>query len=212
MSTGQVRRFGSLLPSVAAAVALNILLLVSAAVLSRDRPLAADMTEPVAVNLVTLEAAPPPVEEERTPPPPPPEPEPRQDFIPDLAAPNPLRPELPGIQVNLDPSLFQGRLDLGDFVFNSGDLDQPPRALVRTKPVYPYRASQRNIEGEVRIKLLVRADGSVGDVIVLSSRPKGVFEEAVLAAAAGWKFQPGTIEGRAVPAWVATTVRMVLDR
>ena len=62
------------------------------------------------------------------------------------------------------------------------------------------------------MKLLVLADGTVGSVEILSSRPEGVFEESVKKIAPRWKFQPGVIDGRNVPAWVVTTVTFVLDR
>ena len=99
----------------------------------------------------------------------------------------------------------------GEFVFNSGDLDQPPRKVVQTIPVYPYKARQRNIEGYVKVKMLVRADGSVGETIVLDAQPKGLFDSAALKAVPQWKFQAGVIDGEAVPSWVVTTIRFTLN-
>ncbi len=193
------------------ALVLNAVLLASAALLSRERAVVQDMTDPVAVNLISLKETPPP-EEEKPREIPKPKPKPQLDFMPELTRPNLLQPLPMGVQIEVDPSLFSGGPERREFIFNSGDLDQPPRAMVRTQPIYPYRARQRNISGEVRVKLLVLADGSVGSVEILESRPKGLFDDAVKKAVPQWRFNPGTIEGRQVPAWVVTTVRFDLGQ
>jgi len=63
----------------------------------------------------------------------------------------------------------------------------------------------------VKIKLLVKADGSVGGVEVLDANPKGLFEDATVKAVPNWRFQPGLVDGQAVPSWVVTTVRFTLN-
>ena len=204
-------RKGMLLASAAAvAVMLNIVLFASAALLSRDRPVRQASTAPVSVNLVTLKpATPPPPEKKREIPKP--KPKPKMDFTPELSRPSLRGPAPLDIQVQIDPSLFAGGPERGDFIFNSGDLDQPPRKVVQTVPVYPYKARQRNIEGFVKVKMLVRADGTVGEVSVLDAHPKGLFDSAALKAVPQWRFQPGVIDGQAVPSWVVTTIRFTLS-
>ena len=204
-------RKGMLLTSAAAvAVVLNIVLFASAALLSRDRPVGDVALDPVSVNLVTLKpATPPPPEKKREIPRPKPKPE--MDFTPELSRPSLRGPAPLDIQVQIDPSMFAGGPERGDFIFNSGDLDQPPRKVVQTAPVYPYKARQRNIEGFVKVKMLVRADGTVGEVSVLDAQPKGLFDSAALKAVPGWRFQPGVIDGQAVPSWVVTTIRFTLN-
>lgn len=195
---------------VAVAMAVNVGLLLTASLLTSERPTPQDISEPQAVSLIKLKDTPPP----------PPEPErqieepeekPQLDFMPELASPSMSAPNPLDIQIALDPSLFAGGPARGDFIFNGDDLDQPPRQMVRTPPVYPYRARSRNLEGEVQIKLLVRADGTVASVTILNATPKGVFESAVKEAVPSWKFTPGKIDGRAVPSWVVTTVVFVLS-
>jgi protein TonB len=200
-----------LLPALLVALALNAVLLASAAMLSRERPVRQDISDPVAVNLISLKETPPPPEEKPREIPKP-EPKPELDFMPELIRPSLNAPAMVGVKVAVDPSLFQGGLPGGDFIFNSGDLDHPPQAVVRTQPVYPYRARQRNISGEVKIKLLVLADGSVAQVEILSARPEGVFDDTVLKAVPQWRFRPGVIDGRQVPSWVITTVRFDLGQ
>jgi protein TonB len=45
----------------------------------------------------------------------------------------------------------------------------------------------------------------------MASRPEGVFEEAVMKAVPQWRFKPGTIEGKAVTAWVVTALKFQLN-
>lgn len=198
------------LGATAVAVLLNLLLFASAALLSRDRPLRQDATAPVSVNLITIKpATPPPPEKEKEIKKP--EPKPQLDFMPELPRPSIAGPAPLDVQVAIDPDLFAGGPERGEFIFNAGDLDQPPRKIVQSQPVYPYKARQRNIEGFVKVKLLVKADGSVGSVEVLDASPEGLFEDAATKAVPNWRFQPGTVDGQAVPSWVVTTIRFTLN-
>ena len=194
----------------AVAVVLNIVLFSSAALLSRDRPVLDVAPDPVSVNLVTLKpATPPPPEEKREIPKPKPKPE--MDFTPELSRPNLRGPAPLDISVQIDPSLFAGGPARGDFIFNGGDLDQAPRKrLPHKEPEYPYKARQRNIEGYVKVKMLVHADGTVGEFSVLDAQPKGLFDEEALKVVPLWRFEPGVIDGQAVPSWVVTNILFTL--
>ena len=206
-STATARR---LLFALAVALILNILLLASAAFLSRERILSQDLTDPVAVRLISLKPPTPPREQKKIEQPRP-KPKPKPDFQPELLRPAIGAPAPGGLAVILDPSLFAGGPARGEFIFNASDLDQPPVAIVNNRPVYPFKARQRDIEGYVTIKFLVGVDGSVSRSEVLESRPKGLFEQAVLRVAPTWKFRPGMIDGQPVPTWVEKTVRFQLD-
>ncbi len=201
-----------LLPAFGGALLLNLLLLAGAALLAADKPFVPPALNPVPVNLVTLEPRSRPPETKPLPPPPvAPQQPPQIDFTPELVSPRLRQPTLDAVKVKLDPSLWKGEPQLGHFVFAQGDLDEPPRALVRTTPVYPYKARQRGIEGFVEVKLLVQADGTVASVEILAAQPKGVFDSAALKAVPHWKFSPGKIEGRNVPSWVVTRVVFSFD-
>lgn len=198
-----------LLPALLVALLLNAGLLAFAALLSRDRALPQDMTDPVAVSLVNL--TPPTIPEDaRRTPPPPPKPKPKPDFQPELLRPAIGAPAAVGVSVQLDPSLFDGGPARGDFIFNAADLDQPPVAVVQAQPDYPFRARQRDIEGHVTIRFLVHADGSTSRAEVIDSRPKDLFEEATLKVVPSWRFRPGMIDGQPVPTWVEKTIRFDL--
>ncbi|MEL6340310.1 MAG: energy transducer TonB [Myxococcota bacterium] len=53
---------------------------------------------------------------------------------------------------------------------------------VRVSPVYPPRAAERGVEGNVVVALLIEHDGTVQHAEVISSEPPGVFERSALKA------------------------------
>lgn len=113
---------------------------------------------------------------------------------------------LSGLDVGLpgfDASALEGTAGdlLGeerDVVMTEDTVDQPPRPLQQVAPSYPARARSRNIEGSVTLAVLVREDGGVGDVRVLSAEPQGVFEQSAMAAVRSWRFEPAMYEGAPV--------------
>lgn len=64
-------------------------------------------------------------------------------------------------------------------------------------------------EGRVVIRVLVRADGAVGSVLVDQSSGNPALDRAVVEAAASWRFQPATRDGVAIDAWAVIPVRFV---
>lgn len=192
-------------------LAVSVLILAAAAHLVRDRAAVQDLTEPVPVSLVTIPRDEAPPQPERVREPEPPRPPPAMDFAPDLPSPSLTAPVLRGPAVRLDPSLFGGIAPLGEIAFAAADLDQPPRATVRTPPVYPYRARQRRIEGTVTVRFLVRRDGTVGEIAIESADPAGIFEDAVREAIERWRFEPGRLAGEAVAAWVVMPITFDME-
>ena len=199
-------------PALVLALMINGVLFGLATVLTQERPLPQDMSEPMAVNLIRLRPPRPREEETLRKPPEPPPPEQRPDFVPETLDMLLTAPDAIAISVRLDPDLMLDTQLRGDFIFEESDLDQPPIAVARIHPVYPYRARQRNVEGTVTIRILVRADGSIGEVRILEANPKGYFEDAVLKTVPRWRFKPGRIAGQSVAAWVVTNVVFDLSR
>lgn len=64
-----------------------------------------------------------------------------------------------------------------------------PRLVSAPPPRYPLVAMRRKIEGSVTVQFTIQADGSVASPSVVSADPPGVFDQAALAAARGWRFE-----------------------
>ena len=78
---------------------------------------------------------------------------------------------------------------------------EPPSLLTEVKPDYTEPARQRGIEGDVVMEIVVRRDGSVGDVRVLQGLGYGLDERAVQAVRQ-WRFSPAHRRGAAVDVMV----------
>jgi protein TonB len=63
-------------------------------------------------------------------------------------------------------------------------------AISTPQPPYPPTALRGQVSGEVTVSFTVNVDGSVGNVRVVSARPRGVFDRGVASTVAGWRFQP----------------------
>lgn len=63
------------------------------------------------------------------------------------------------------------------------------KPVKKAKPIYPPEAEAQHIEGRVKVRLSVNADGAVTEAKVLVAEPAGVFEEAVLIAVRQYIFK-----------------------
>lgn len=105
---------------------------------------------------------------------------------PDIAMPN---IDIPMQHIRFDSSL------VGGLEVRAGiDTDIVP--LVKILPRYPMRAKSRGInEGWVKVRFIIAKNGLVKNPVVVSSKPKGIFDRAALRAIAKWKFQAKIIDG-----------------
>ncbi len=78
-------------------------------------------------------------------------------------------------------------------------------------PRYPKAAYEQKLSGEVMLRVDVRADGSVANVVVESSRPAGVFDAVSVEAARQWHFRPEMKDGKPVAGQVRVPVTFELD-
>jgi TonB family protein len=81
--------------------------------------------------------------------------------------------------------------------FRPGSGIEPPRLLREVKADYTDDARRRGIEGEVLLEIVVRRDGSVGDVRVLRGLDRGLDQRAA-AAVRQWRFAPANRRGAPV--------------
>jgi len=66
----------------------------------------------------------------------------------------------------------------------------PPRPISTPEPTYPRDAARRRAVGSVVVQYTISADGSVGNVTVLRSRPRGIFDDSVIETVSTWRFEP----------------------
>ena len=78
--------------------------------------------------------------------------------------------------------------------FRPGSGVEPPRLLREVKADYTDEARRGNIEGEVELEIVVRRDGSVGDVKIMRGLRGGLNDRAVQAVRQ-WRFAPGRMKG-----------------
>ncbi len=105
----------------------------------------------------------------------------------------------------------QGGFGKGAKGFGIGKTSTLPVALHEVQPVYPHRARQRNITGKVIISCTVNVDGSVADLVVIESFPRGVFDKSACAALKHWSFRPAIHQGRPAASRITVPFRFELD-
>jgi protein TonB len=115
-------------------------------------------------------------------------PQPKVDMLPipkiSLAAtPTMQKIAAPVFQPNIKISLTMPQ--------GGGDSEYLP--ILKVAPLYPPRASQRNLEGYVIVEYTVTRDGSVRDVRVIDAKPASVFNQAAIEAARKFKYRPRRI-------------------
>ena len=98
---------------------------------------------------------------------------------------------------------------MGGGPYRPGSGIAAPRLLKEVKAAYTEEARLRNLEGEVVLEIVVRRDGSVGDVRLVKGLPSGLNDRAI-AAVKQWRFTPATRLGQPVDVLVEVAVEFKL--
>jgi len=69
-------------------------------------------------------------------------------------------------------------------------LEAPPTPRKQVDPKYPDLARKGQVEGTVLVEVIIGIDGKVESAKIAGAKPEGFFEEAALAAAKQWTFEP----------------------
>jgi TonB family protein len=93
--------------------------------------------------------------------------------------------------------------------YRPGSGIEAPSLLREVKPDYTDEARRRNIEGEVVLEIVVRRDGTVGDVRVLARLGAGLDQRAI-DAVRQWRFAPARRRGTPVDVVVEVAVEFRL--
>jgi TonB family protein len=98
---------------------------------------------------------------------------------------------------------------IGGGPYRPGSGVTPPRLLREVRADYTDAARRANITGEVVLEIVVRRDGTVGDVRVLRRLDSGLDQRAVQAVQQ-WRFSPSRLKGTPVDVIVEVAVEFKL--
>jgi TonB family protein len=98
---------------------------------------------------------------------------------------------------------------MGGGPYRPGSGVTPPRLLKEVRAQYTDEARRANLSGEVVLEIVVRRDGSVGDVRILQRLGSGLDQRAV-DAVRQWRFAPATLKGTPVDVIVEVGVEFKL--
>jgi TonB family protein len=93
--------------------------------------------------------------------------------------------------------------------YRPGSGIEPPSLLREVKPLYTDEARRQGVEGDVLLEIVVRRDGTVGDVKVLRRLGAGLDQRAV-EAVRQWRFSPARRLGAPVDVVVEVAVEFKL--
>ena len=93
--------------------------------------------------------------------------------------------------------------------YRPGSGVQPPRLLHEVRADYTDEARRANVTGEVVLEIVVRRDGTVGDVRILQRLGSGLDQRAIQAVRQ-WRFAPATLKGAPVDVIVEVGVEFKL--
>jgi len=79
-------------------------------------------------------------------------------------------------------------------------------------PVFPPAARQHGASGWVEVQFLVKADGSVSDVMITGAEPVGLFEQAAVDAVKKWRYQPVERNGHASELRARLRMKFALEK
>jgi protein TonB len=83
-------------------------------------------------------------------------------------------------------------------VYQIGNGVKSPRLIKEVKPVYTAGAKSRGVQGLVEMKVVVLADGTVGDDVSISKSLDDELDQQAINAVKQWTFQPGTKDDKPV--------------
>ena len=77
----------------------------------------------------------------------------------------------------------------------------------KVDPYYPKKARNQKLSGQVILQAVVKADGSVGELLIIRcNRPAVGFEEATKDAVRQWRYEPATKNGQPVDVYFTVVV------
>ncbi len=94
---------------------------------------------------------------------------------------------------------------ISDGAYDVSEVNTAPEMLVAAKPIYSMEMIDGQVEGTVKIKLLIDTDGYVKKHIILNDLGHGT-NEAIEKAVKKMEFTAARKDGKRVPVWIETTL------
>jgi protein TonB len=98
----------------------------------------------------------------------------------------------------------------GTKIYSRRDGVSEPQKLYCPNPLYTKQASKDGLEGPVTLQIVVKPDGSVGNVRVLQGLGKGLDQSAAKTVST-WRFTPSMKNGKPVAVRVDVTINFILQ-
>jgi len=92
-----------------------------------------------------------------------------------------------------------------------GLISARPRYKTNPKPRYPLMARRRRQEGVVLLSVSVSASGGPVAIEIQASSGISSLDQAAVDAVRRWEFEPGVLDGEAVPSRVEVPIRFELE-
>lgn len=100
------------------------------------------------------------------------------------------------------PDGLRGGAGERDGVLRARDVTRRAVLVSKPEPGFTEQARRNNVTGVVKLRLALRADGTVSDISVLKGLPDGLTERAI-EAAKKIRFTPAQREGRNASQWIS---------
>ena len=166
----------------------------------------------VQVHVITAVPEPP------KPPPPPPQPpqKPQPQVVHSVVQPPPIQPPTSPLVVSEPSPVAEVAPPPMPPTAHPANTDARPSAMVsyrsKYRPKYPMQAIRQRQEGTVQLKILVGVHGSPLKIQVMNSSGYRSLDQAAIAAARQWRFNPAMENGAPRQGWVIIPVEFSLER
>ena len=84
-------------------------------------------------------------------------------------------------------------------------------AASNRKPPYPRLSRINEEQGTVVLRVLVKADGTAGDVEIKNSSSFPLLDESARSTVRTWRFKPATVDGKPVAEWYQLAIPFTLQ-
>jgi periplasmic protein TonB len=90
-------------------------------------------------------------------------------------------------------------------IYKVGHGVRAPKPVYHPEPEYSDKGRKNKISGSVLLSMIVTEEGLTRDVKVTEGLEKSLDQQAI-AAVSTWKFEPATLDGKAVPVYMKVEV------